>query len=55
MVKEAKKGKKTLFVCEVCGFAYEERSWAELCEKYCGEHHACNLEVTQHAVLIEEG
>jgi hypothetical protein len=29
MVKEIKQGAKTLYVCEVCGLAYEEKEWAE--------------------------
>jgi len=52
MVREIKKKRKTLYACEVCGFAYEQRMWAEKCEKFCAKHHACSLEITRHAVQI---
>ncbi len=50
MVKEVTKDGKILYVCEECGFAYEEKIWAEKCEKFCSKHHACSLEITSHAV-----
>lgn len=50
MVKELKKSQKTLYVCEECGFAYEQREWAEKCQAWCQEHQSCNLEITQHGV-----
>jgi len=31
MVKEIKKDGKTLYVCEQCGFAYEDKEWVEKC------------------------
>ena len=54
MVKEIKKDKNCLFLCEACGFAYEEQTWAEKCQQWCEEHQACNLEITGHAVPSEE-
>jgi len=53
MVKEIKKGKKTIFVCEACGFAYEEKLWAEKCQQWCEQYQGCNLEIAEHAVPIE--
>ena len=50
MVKELKKKGKTLYVCEECGFAYEQKEWAEKCQRWCREHQSCNLEITQHSV-----
>ncbi len=57
IVKEIRRKDKTLYVCEACGFAYEERHWAEECEEWCLRHHSCNIEIASHAVeqLGEEG
>jgi hypothetical protein len=40
------------WVCEKCGFKYEDKSWAEKCEAWCKEHKSCNLEIVKHAVKI---
>ncbi len=53
MVKEVNKSGKTLYVCEVCGFAYEKREWAEKCQRWCQETNSCNLEITQHGAPLE--
>lgn len=50
MVKKIKDKGETLYICEVCHFAYEERAWAEKCQKWCQEHQSCNIEITAHAV-----
>lgn len=50
MVKEKVKDDKTLYICEGCEFAYEDKEWAEKCEDYCKKHHSCNMEITAHAV-----
>ncbi len=50
MVTEIRKGSRRLYICDVCGFAYAERKWAERCQKWCEEHHSCNLDITKHAV-----
>jgi rubrerythrin len=50
MVKKTKRNGQTLYICEQCGFAYEQKEWAEKCQKWCEEHHSCNLEIAQHAV-----
>jgi hypothetical protein len=55
MVKELRKGDVTLYLCEACGFAYREKDWAERCQEWCEEHNSCNLEITEHAVPLEEG
>lgn len=53
MVKEIKKGSQRMYVCEACGLAYEEREWAEKCQKWCQENQSCNIEITAHAVPIK--
>ena len=50
MIKEIKKDSQTIYVCEICGLAYEETEWAEKCQKWCQEHQSCNIEITAHAV-----
>jgi hypothetical protein len=42
----------TYWMCEECGFKYEDKSWAERCEAWCEEHKSCNLEITKHAVKV---
>lgn len=51
MVKEIE-GK---YECEECGFLYEDREWAEKCQKWCEENHSCNLEITVHSVKSDGG
>ncbi len=55
MAKEIKQGTKTLYVCEMCGLAYEEKEWAEKCQSWCETHEgSCNLEYLQHSVPLEK-
>jgi len=49
MVKVTEKEGKELYQCEECGFHYTDLEWAEKCEKWCGEHHSCNIEITSHS------
>ncbi len=53
MVRKVRKEKKTLYVCEECGFAYEQKKWAEKCQRWCRKHQSCNLEIMQHGVPLE--
>jgi len=53
MVKEVKKEGFTFYICEECGLAYKEKTWAEKCERFCSKHHACSLEITSHAVKMD--
>jgi len=53
MVKETKKDRKTLYICEACGFAYEEKEWAQKCQEWDEQHQTCNLEIIQHSVPLE--
>ena len=54
MVKEVKKNGKTLYTCEECGMAYQEKEWAAKCQAWCSANHTCHLEIIQHAVPSEE-
>ena len=53
MAKETVKHGRTLYVCEACGFAYEQKEWAEKCQEWCQEHQSCKLEIACHAVPVE--
>lgn len=53
MVKELHRNNKILYICEACGFAYEQKEWAQKCQEWCEGHNSCNLEITEHAVPLE--
>ncbi len=53
MVKEIVKQDKTLFTCEECGMAYEEKEWAEKCQDWCSENDTCHIEIIAHAVPLD--
>ena len=52
MVRKIAAGKKEYFECGECNFLYNEVILAEKCEKWCREHHSCNIEITKHAVKL---
>lgn len=53
LVKEKKIGAKTVFLCEICGLGYEERSTAQECEDYCRAHlGSCSAEISKKAVYL---
>lgn len=54
MVRKIKRDGETLYACEVCGFIYKEKLWAEKCQDYCTKNNACSLEITSHAVEVPE-
>lgn len=54
MVREVKKDDTVYYQCEECGFFYKEKEWAEKCQTWCRERHSCNIEITKHAVLLED-
>ncbi len=37
------------YKCEECGFHYNDRKWAERCQKWCIRHKSCNIEITAHS------
>ena len=53
MVRETTSNGRTVYACEECGFVYEEREWAEKCEAFCAERHACSIEITAHGTPPE--
>ena len=53
MVKTVSKPKGKYYFCEECNFAYSSKDIAAKCEKWCAEHHSCNLEITKHAVDLQ--
>ncbi len=50
MVKQEKYEGKQIHTCEVCGFGYKEKEYAQQCEDFCKAHSGCSLEITKHAV-----
>lgn len=50
MVKALKKNNKDLYQCDVCGYKYEEKEWADKCEAWCNRHSSCNLEITANGI-----
>ncbi len=53
MVKETTRDGTTVYVCEECGYLYQERDWAESCQAFCTEHSACSIEITAHGTPPE--
>lgn len=53
MVRKIEKQGKEYFQCDECKFLYEDKIWAEKCEKWCKEKHSCNLDITKHAIKIK--
>ena len=31
-------------------FCYKEKDLADRCQKWCGEHKSCNLEITKYSI-----
>lgn len=50
MVKLVEKENKKYFVCEECGFVYDDEELAQKCQEWCARHQSCNLEITGKAV-----
>lgn len=48
MVNINKESGETFYQCEICGYRYKEREWAEKCEAWCEEHKSCNIEIIEH-------
>ena len=43
---------RTLFQCPECGLHYVDWQIAIECDKWCKEHHSCNLQITKHAIEV---
>lgn len=41
------------FECSECGLHYSDKTVAEACEKFCSQHQACNMEITQQSVEVK--
>lgn len=54
MVKTLKKNNKDIYQCEVCGYQYEEKEWAEKCESWCKKNNSCNLEIISYGYPPEQ-
>ena len=39
-----------IYKCPECGLSYTDKEMAEKCEKWCGEHKTCNIEIIKHSV-----
>lgn len=39
---------KRTYICAECGYEYEEKEWAQKCQKWCAEHKSCNIEIIKH-------
>lgn len=52
-MKQLTKDGQVYWQCDECGFVYVEKRFAEQCEAWCREHHACNNDIVQYAVLRE--
>ena len=53
MVTELHKNSKKFYICDACGFAYEQKELAQKYQRWCEEHNSCNLELTKYAVPLE--
>ncbi|MCW4049114.1 MAG: hypothetical protein NWE89_05190 [Candidatus Bathyarchaeota archaeon] len=52
MVHVEKKYETSFWVCDECGFGYEQREIAEMCEGHCQSNGVCSLVITKKAVLM---
>ncbi|MGC8587229.1 MAG: hypothetical protein ACP5K9_03010 [Candidatus Micrarchaeia archaeon] len=38
------------YMCDICKLHYAKKEDAEMCEKWCSTHNACNLEITRRSI-----
>ena len=50
MVKQEQWNGKTVYLCEICNFAYETKELAQQCEDFCKKNNACSIEITKEAI-----
>ncbi len=54
MVTEIIREEGRVFLCDVCGFGYNERETSEECEDYCRTYNSCSIKITEKAVYFPE-
>ena len=42
------KDSEKIYVCHECGYEYKEKEWAIKCQKWCGEHKSCNINIIKY-------
>ncbi len=50
MVKEVEAQGRRYFYCESCKLLYEDKKWAEECERGCKKNKTCDLGITRHSI-----
>lgn len=50
MVRRLEIHGKPVYTCEVCGFLYLDRAWAEKCQEHCTAYGSCSAEITRYAI-----
>ncbi len=50
MVKREVRKESAVFQCEECRMLYADKKKAAACEKWCKQHHSCNLELIKDAI-----
>jgi ribosomal protein L37AE/L43A len=53
MKKTVSQEGKNIWQCEACGLHYREEAQAKRCEEWCTMHASCNLDITCHAVELQ--
>ncbi len=53
-MRALKRGGGTVFLCETCGFGYNDPETAVRCESFCEKHNSCSVEITRKAVYRPE-
>ncbi len=53
VMKHFQSGRR-LYLCEECGFGYDDHTLAAACEQYCSTHQSCSMEITRRAALRPE-
>ena len=54
MVTEKTIGKKTLYLCDLCGLGYSDKETAKRCEEWCRKTGTCSIEITRKAVYFPD-
>ena len=51
MVEVVRLREDTVYLCELCGFGYDDLIMAEKCEQYCDIHGNYSHKITAQAIL----